>query len=156
MNKINYCSIITESNKISVCIFKGKELEFYEEKYLTYGESLYQINEYLEEKIKTYKIDMVITNHTDFETIMKKDLIQLIKNETIIEFTSEKNKAVFVKFRVLGWEKRLLANRPTNNAKISYINTMYDLNLTKEQIGLANAIILAEGVSHNRLQVGSI
>lgn len=156
MNKINYLSIAKTPYKISYAIFNGKNLKSYGEIFLNYMNYETEIYNFLTKTIKKESIDVVLSNEINLERYLKKDIIKLSEFRTILKLVSLLEKAVYVEFRTYGWEKRITFNKPTKKQKIDTINFGYDLDLSMAQFDIANAIILGEGVAHNRLQIGSV
>lgn len=155
MNNINYLSIAKSPYKVSYAVFNGTTLKSYGEqhlKYLTYETDIFK---FIESMIKTHNIDIVLSNEINLERYLKKDIIKLSEFRTIIKLASLLNNSLYVEFRTYGWERRLTFNKPTPKNKISTINFGYDIELKENQFEIANAIILGEGVAHNRLQIGS-
>lgn len=156
MNNTNYLSISKTPYKLSYATFKGKSLTSYGEydlNYLNYELETYNHITFL---IKTHNIDIVLTNLIDYEEQPKKEIQKLSEFQTIIKLSALKNNALYTEFRTYGWEKRLLFNRITAKQKVETVNFGYDIDLKRNQVGIANAIILGEGVAHNRLQIGSV
>lgn len=154
MNELTYLSVVNELDKVSVVIFKGKRLHFFEEIYLFENNYLKSIYEYLNEQVIRHDVNMIITNDINVVQTNKKNIIQITERQTLYKLVAQTNNILYSTFRTYGWEKRLLLGNTTNKQKVSFINSMYMLNLKTHQVGIANAIILAEGVAHNRLQIG--
>lgn len=93
----------------------------------------------------------------DFELseYVKKDLEKLIEYQTIIHLTSLNNGVLFSRFRTYGWEKRLSYTKNLSKTeKVRIVNFGYGLELDKDDVEIANSIILGEAVAHNKLQLG--
>jgi len=83
---------------------------------------------------------------------MKKDLERIVEVRTILRLVCEQRNVMYNEFKTSGWEKRITENKPTKKNKLKIVNVGYEIELS--DIEIANAIILAEGVAWNRLQIG--
>lgn len=155
---MRYLSIASEPYKISYAVFENKTLKLYGVKNIDYklfiSDTLLEIEKVIKDLIIEHKVDFVLMQMLDEKKFIKKDFEKIVEYRTIIHLTSLRNKVSFVEFKTSGWEKRLLMNIMTKKRKIDTINFGYELNLTTNDEGIADAIILGEGVAHNRLQIG--
>lgn len=156
MNNINYLSISKTPYKLSYATFKGRVLTSYGEYNLDYLNHELETYDRITHLIKTHNIDIVLSNLIDYEKQPKIEIQKLSEFQTIIKLSALKNNALYTEFRTYGWEKRLLFSRVTARQKVETVNFGYDIDLKYNQAGIANAIILGEGVAHNRLQIGSV
>lgn len=156
MSSINYLSIAKTPNNLNYAIFKNKKLVsygVYKLDFIGYEKNVLNI---IESLIKQYKIDIVLTNDLLVDNYTKVELKTIVAFQTIVKVASIINGAMYSEFRTYGWKKRILFNRITPKQKIETINFGYELDLSYNDYGIADAIILGEGVAHNRLQIGSV
>lgn len=156
MNNINYLAITKSPYKISYAIFQGTQLKSYGEYHLSYNNYEKDLYIKLNRIIKGTSTDVIVSHELNFDKYLKKDIVKLSAFSTVVKLHAQLNDCVYAEFRTYGWEKRLTFNKPTNKNKVDTINFGYDLDLSVEQIDIANAIILGEGVAHNRLQIGGV
>ena len=71
---------------------------------------------------------------------------------TVFKLVALQNNSIYAEFETSGWEKRIISERITDRKKLNFINRGYKIQL--DDINIADAIILAEGVAWNRLQIG--
>lgn len=102
--------------------------------------------------IDQFKPDFIVTHLLNRDRTLKKDIERVTEIRTILRLLSEKNKAFYAEFKTSGWEKRLLERTPTSLRKIKYIQNLYDNEIT--DVDIADAIILADGVAQQNLQIG--
>lgn len=147
-----------EAHKLSYAVFRDKSLIDYGELSLEYkvftSDILLEIYDKVKYLIEQYKIDIVLTQLLNSKLAIKEEYEKLVEMRTCIKLCALHNKSLFSEFKTDGWEQRILYKRVTNSNKLQIINTGYRIELLKTQIGIANAIILGEGVAHNRLQIG--
>lgn len=157
-NELTYLSISKEPYSINYAVFKGKTLNDYgvvELKQMLYtGNIILEVHKAIIDLIEKYKPTMITSQLIDEKKHTKHELRKIITNQTIIEYVCLTNDVLYVEFQTYGWEKRILNNVLTPNQKVKVINSGYNLSLKKEQSSIADAIILGEGVAHNRLQIG--
>lgn len=116
---------------------------------------LIEWKEQVADLIKKYKPQFLLTHLLDTEYMMKKDIERVVEVRTILKLVSEEEHAIYMEYKTEGWEQKIIG-RLTNNRKITFVNEAYDLVGTEYQVfdvEVANAVILAEGVAHKRLQV---
>lgn len=157
-NELTYLSIAKEPYSINYALFKGKSLISYGTKSirnLKYtGNILLEVGNVVENLIKKHKPNLIITNLLDETLYQKPLLIKMVQVKSMIEYVALKHNILYVEFSTYGWEKRLLGSYITQTKKVNLVNKGYLIDLKKEQSPIADAIMLGEGVSHNRLQIG--
>lgn len=157
-NELTYLSIAKEPYSVNYAVFKGKSLIAYGTNDIKYssktGNILNEVYDIVSNLISKYKVDVVLSNLIDIIKYSKKELVDIVRNKTMIEYVSNDLGCLYVEFKTFGWEKRILNNVITSNNKVNTINRGYRLDLRNEQVAIADAIILGEGVAHNRLQIG--
>lgn len=156
MNRINYLSIAKTPYELSFAVFNGVILKQYGRFEIDYLNSSIDIFDKIESLVKLNNIDIVVSNEIDIKDLNKQEIEKISEFKSLIKTSAIKNNAIYAEFRTYGWEKRILFNRITPKQKIDTINFAYDIELNIKNVEIANAIILGEGVAHNRLQIGSI
>jgi hypothetical protein len=115
-----------------------------------------EIERILADLIQQFRPNFVLTHLLDRERVMKKDIEKIVEIRTILKLVCEKMNVVYSEFQTSGWELKITNSKPTAYQKLKLLNEGYKLegNETVEDIEVANAIILAEGVAYQRLQKG--
>lgn len=103
--------------------------------------------------IEDYRPTFLLTHLLNKERTMKKDIEKIVEVRTIMKLACAKHNVIYAEFKTSGWEKKITGSKPTTHRKLKLVNDSYDLDI--QDIEIANAIILAEGVAHNRLQIGA-
>jgi hypothetical protein len=150
---MKYLSISKTPYYIAYAVFENKSLYAYDKINLKGENELKRLVEWegkVQEIIDSHSPTFLITHLLDFEYMMKKDLVKAVEVKTILQLVSEKNRVIYSEFKTDGWEKRIIG-RITNARKIKFVNKSYDIKI--DDVEIANAIILAEGVAHDRLQI---
>lgn len=118
----------------------------------TETERMVEMWEGIESLLKGTNPNGVVSHWLDLRHILKKDLEHAVQVKTILRKLCYDKNITYNEFRTNGWEKRLVnMKNPSPKAKLE-IARQYSPNL--EDVGIANAIILGEGVVWNRLQIG--
>jgi len=152
---MRYLAISKTPYYVAYAFFKGVELHQWGSVKLTEpkeSKRLLEWEQIVVDMVHDLKPQFLLTHLLDKERIMKKDLERIIEIRTILKLVSEKNNVMYNEFKTSGWEKRITNNRATDKKKIKIIRDGYDIEI--DDVEVANAIILAEGVAHNRLQIG--
>ena len=111
-----------------------------------------EIWESIEELLDDIKPNIVLTQLLDLRYTMKRELEQIMQMRTIIRKLCYDKNIMYNEFRTVGWEKRITdLKKPSRIAKLK-IAKEYSNMIDREEV--ADAIILAEGVVWNRLQIG--
>lgn len=150
---MKYLSISKTPYYIAFAVFQSKALINYGRLSLKGENELKRLVEWegmVEDLILEHKPTFLITHLLDFDYMMKKDLVRLVEIKTILQIVSEKNNVIYSEFKTDGWEQRIIG-RATNLRKINFVNEGYGIEI--DDVEIANAIILAEGVAHKRLQI---
>ena len=94
----------------------------------------------------------MLTQLLDLRYTMKRELEQIMQMRTILRKLCYDKNIMYNEFRTVGWEKRITdLKKPSRIAKLK-IAKEYSNMIDREEV--ADAIILAEGVVWNRLQIG--
>ena len=152
-----YLSINSSPYSLDFAIFdyESKKLlqfgtAFYKEK--NHTERIIEIWNNIEELFDEIKPNIVLTQLLDLRYTMKRDLEHIMQIKTILRKLCFDKNIMYNEFRTIGWEKRITdLKKPSKKAKLK-IAREYSNLIDREEI--ADAIILCEGVIHNRLQIG--
>ena len=150
---MKYLAISKTPFYIAYAVFKERKLYEYGKVVLRETSEMKRLLEWenqVEELILKYRPTFLLTHLIDTNYVMKKDLVRLVEIKTILKRVSEKNKAIYMEYKTDGWEEKIIG-RVTDLRKLTFINKGYELEL--DDVEIANAIILAEGVAHKRLQI---
>ncbi len=95
---------------------------------------------------------VVLTHWVDILHIKKIDLMKVAEIKTILRKICVDKKIIYSEFKTFGWEKRITnLDKPSRKAKLAIVR---EYDKTIKDVGIADAIILGEGVVWNRLQIG--
>lgn len=95
----------------------------------------------------------VITHLLDLRYTPKKKFEKMVEIKTILRKMCLDRNIIYHEFRTYGWEKRIThMKKPSPKAKLD-VAKEYDETINN--VNIANAIILGEGVAYKRLQIGS-
>lgn len=116
------------------------------------NERLLEIWEQIEKLIKEESPNVVLTHWVNLRTTMKRDLQHIMQIKTILRLVCSRNNVAYNEFKTDGWEKRITnLKQPSAVAKLKIAK---EYSPMIDNVGIANAIILGEGVVWGRLQVG--
>lgn len=152
---MKYLAISKTPNYLAYALFNDKKLTDCGSIKLTEtneNKRLLEWEQTVQAMIDYHKPTFILTHLLNKERTLKRDIKRIVEIRTILRLLSEKNKIIYAEFKTSGWEKRITDLKPTNRRKLKLMNDGYGLELTDVEI--ANAIILAEGVAWNRLQIG--
>jgi hypothetical protein len=111
-----------------------------------------EIRDNINELLDEINPNIVVSQLLDLRYTMKRDLEHIVSIRTILRLLCYEKNMMYNEFRTVGWEKRLThMKRPSKKAKLKIVRE-YSKLIDREEI--ADIIILCEGVSHNRLQIG--
>ena len=150
---MRYLAISKTPYYIAYAVFENKSLFAYGKIDLEQTSELKRIVEWemlVDKLIKDHTPTFLLTHMLDINKVLKKDLERMVEIKTILRKVSEQNKVIYMEFRTDGWEKKIIG-RPTDKRKIKFINDGYGIK--NDNVEIANAILLAEGVAWNRLQM---
>lgn len=153
-----YLAISKTPYYIAFAVFQDQTLHDLGKVKLTEAHELRRLVEWKEQVrdlIKKYKPQFLLTHLLDNKEMMKKDIERVVEIRTILKLVSEEENAIYMEYKTEGWEQKIIG-RLTNNRKINFVNEAYDLkgsDLQVFDVEIANAIILGEGVAHQRLHV---
>lgn len=152
---MRYLSISKNPFFIAWAIFEDKQ-------FISYGkecingidseERLLNIHKIASKLIEEKKPTFVLTHIINAERTKKKVLDKVYEVRTIFKLVALQNNSIYAEFETSGWEKRIISERITDRKKLNFINRGYKIQL--DDTNIADAIILAEGVAWNRLQIG--
>ena len=152
-----YLSINSSPYTLDFALFR------YEDKILLqYGTAFYKEKDHtkriieiwnnIDELLDDIKPNVVLTQMLDLRHTLKRDLEHIVSIRTILRKLCYDKNILYNEFRTWGWSLRLTnTKKPSKKAKLK-IAKEYSNLIDREEI--ADAIILAEGVIHNRLQIG--
>lgn len=150
---MKYLAISKTPYYIAYSVFEDKVLVDYGKIKLNGNCDLKRLVEWesaVNEIIKKHSPTFLLTHLLEIETLLKKDIEKVVEIRTILKLLSEKNNIIYMEFKTSGWEKKIIG-RSTNFRKIQFINRSYGTKI--DDVEIANAIILCEGVAHKKLQV---
>jgi len=156
---MKYLAISKTPYYIAYALFDSKQLELYGKELIRSTDDtlrLLEIERILADMIYKHKPNFVLTHLLDKERVMKKDLEKIVEIRTILKMTCEKMNVFYSEFKTSGWELKITGGKPSARQKLDLINDGYKLfeNEEIQDIEIANAVILAEGVAHKRLHIG--
>jgi len=136
--------------------YKTKKLLQYGTSYYHEKDSSKRINEIwesLEELLDDIKPMIIVTQLLDLRYTMKRDLEHILQIRTVLRKLAYDKNIMYNEFKTIGWEQRITEQKkPSKRAKLKIANEYSNL-IDREEV--CDAIILGEGVVHNRLQIGS-
>jgi len=150
---MRYLAISKTPYYIAYAVFENKVLYDYGKIELKGDSGLKRLLEWenkVADLIVKYSPTFLLTHLLDTEYMMKKDIERIVEIRTILQLVSEKHSVIYMEFKTSGWEKRIVG-RATNLRKLRLVNNGYEIEI--DDVEIANAIILCEGVAHKKLQV---
>ena len=152
-----YLSINSSPYSLDFAVFnyETKELirygtAYYHEK--NHTERIIEIWENIEELLDEIEPNIVLTQLLDLRYTMKRDLEHIMQIRTILRKLCYDKNIMFNEFKTSGWEKRITnLKKPSKKAKLKIVREYSNL-IDREEV--ADAVILAESVVWNRLQIG--
>lgn len=106
----------------------------------------------IEELLNEVNPNILLTQWIDLERTTKKDLGPITQIKTALRKLCFDRNIIYNEFKTLGWEKKITnQTKPSKKSKLAIAKEYSPLI---DSIGVANAIILGEGVVWNRLQIG--
>jgi hypothetical protein len=152
---MKYLAISKTPYYVAYAVFLDKHLIDYGKNYFTQdtpSKRLVELYNVIDNLIQEFRPQFILTHLIDKERTMKKDLERIVEVRTILRLVCENENILYNEFKTSGWEKRITDNKPTVARKLRLINDGYELDI--DDIEVANAIILGEGVAWNRLHIG--
>lgn len=150
-------SINSQPYTLDFCVF-----DYDTKSLLRYGTAYYksknetdrivEIRDYINELLQEINPNLVVTQMLDLRYTLKRDLEHIVSIRTLLRLACYEKNIMYNEFKTWGWTKRLTnTKRPSKKAKLK-IAQEYSKKIDREEI--ADTIILAEGISWNRLQIG--
>ena len=138
------------------------EFDYDSKKLLSYGTAYYkektstervvEIRDNINELLDEINPNIVVSQLLDLRYTMKRDLENILQIRTILRLLCHDKNIMYNEFRTVGWERRVTnTKRPSKKAKLKIVQEYSNL-IDREEI--ADAIILAESVCWNRIQIG--
>ena len=116
------------------------------------NDRIIEIRKCIQELLTETTPAILVTHWVDLERTLKKDLENMFQIKTLLREECIDRKIIYNEFKTLGWEKKITnQTKPSKKAKI-LIAKQYSKMI--DNVEIADAIILGEGVVYNRLQVG--
>lgn len=121
-------------------------------------EQMFEFYQYFKKTLLEYKIGVMVLKRLDIRLIKKQELSYYYKIRGILQMLCSELGVVYMEAKTDGWELYITRGKNTNKRKIEIMNNGYGVdfkineeNFKFDDVEIANAIILGEGVSRGRL-----
>lgn len=101
--------------------------------------------------LKDLKPTFMLT-HLKYDNRITNDKERVIEIKALMQLACEINNVLFMEFDTNGWEYAITGKNITPKRKIDFVNKGYGIEI--DNVNVADAIILGEGVAWNRLYLG--
>jgi hypothetical protein len=119
---------------------------------------MFDFYQYFKKILLEYKIGVMVLKRLDIRLIKKQELSYYYKIRGILQMLCSELGVVYMEAKTDGWELYITRGKNTNKRKIEIMNNGYGVdfkineeNFKFDDVEIANAIILGEGVSRGRL-----
>lgn len=152
---MKYLSINKSPYSLDYVVFEDTALQHWGTIYFhskNESDRIMEIWEKVEELLEEEKPTIVLTHLVDLRHTLKRDLEHIFQLKTIVRKLCFDKKILYTEFKSSGWEKRITNLKYPS--KISKLAIAHEYTPMIDRVEVANALILAEGVAHGRLQIG--
>ncbi|MDX9692491.1 MAG: hypothetical protein RBT45_08540 [Acholeplasmataceae bacterium] len=152
---MRYLAISKTPFYVAYAVFHNEALQYWGKVNITQDRDTKRIKEWkriIEQLVEEHKPQFLLTHLLDKTTLMKKEIERIVEIRTILKLVCEEQNVMYCEFKTDGWELRITNGKATDIKKMKVMAQGYNIKI--DDVEVANAIILGEGVAWGRLHIG--